>query len=788
MDTLRARGIALIWFVGVCVLSAWIISVRGPTINTNLLALLPKTDRDPAIVAAIEKVQTRLERHIAVLVGAEDFPAARRAADIAAIQLKTSGHIRKLNVNGYRDLGSHAFDFYFARRFHLLSTGARSQLLAGDTAKFEQSLLERYFAPQTSVGSGLIDNDPLLLLPAFLEERTLQASARQRIRDGYLTVEADNRVYIALIGELTDSPFSTTLQQALIPEFNRLRTDLPKSVEGSDILVAGVLPHAAAGTQSGIDEMSTVGLGSLLAIVFLLVAMFRSVRPFALTLCAIGMGCLSGFAACLLIFREIHLLTLIFGSSLVGISVDYSFHYFCERFRLTEDWSPVAARRHVFPGITLGLVTSIIGFAGLFLTPFPGMRGVAVFSMVGLVVAWGCVILCYPVLTARLSRPHFSFVLVWLSGYTALWQRRWSWHAYGLSGIFLLAAIAGCLNLKSDDNIRLLQTPDAAVMAEESRIRALIGRNLASQILILEGKNPGEYLSREEALTAELKRLQAQNKLIGYLAISDFVASPDRQRENRKLIDNLTSGDASILHSLSKKIGLPETTRKAYVEAFRKAADAPPTGIAEWLAHPVSAPHRHLWLGSSKGGVMGVVGLRGVYDLNALQELAAKDPHVHFVDPAGDISDLFGRYRSQTILLTLVSYCVVLLVLVLRYGAMGGVLVIAPPVIAAVASLGVLGFLGHPISLFNVMALLLVLGIGVDYSLFFRETGADSPTTLLAIALSCITTILAFGLLSLSATTAISAFGLTVLLGIVMSFLLSPIAGWIRPAKAMADG
>jgi predicted exporter len=75
------------------------------------------------------------------------------------------------------------------------------------------------------------------------------------------------------------------------------------------------------------------------------------------------------------------------------------------------------------------------------------------------------------------------------------------------------------------------------------------------------------------------------------------------------------------------------------------------------------------------------------------------------------------------------------------------------------------------------MALLLVLGIGVDYAIFFRETGTDSPATFFAIALSSITTLSAFGLLAFSETAAIHAFGLTVLIGIFVAFLLSPSAG-----------
>jgi predicted exporter len=785
---LRTRLVALAWVVALCVASAWVITARGPAINTNLMALLPSSDRDPVVLAAVDRVQKHFERHFVVLVGAPDFATAKLATDRVAARLAASGQFRKLRVNDYGDLVRHAVSYFLPQRFHLLGDTARTRLRAGDAQGMEREILRRYYAPQSTLNSALIDRDPLLFLVAFLEERSQAAAGKPAFRDGYLTVQSADRVQIVLIGELSGSPFSTKVQRAVMSEIDGLRQGLPDTVPGAGLSVAGVLPHAAVGTQSGIDEASTVGLGSMAAIVVLLIVMFRSVRPFALTISAIGLGCVSGFAACLAIFGEVHFLTLIFGSSLVGISVDYSFHFFCDRFRFRDDWSPAAARRHVFPGITLGLATSAIGFGGLFFAPFPGMQGMAVFSIVGLCVAYGCVMLCYPPMTQRLARPRIDRPLTWVRCYSAWWRRKWSWPAYVAAGSLALIALVGCLRLTASDDVRLLQTPDAMVMAEEVQIRDLIGRNLASQFLLVEGRDPSDFLYREEGLTAKLRELQAVGKLDGHLAISDFVASPQRWADNRALLTDFVAGRNNALGRIAGQIGLPEKTRDAYLNAFRADVKTPAPGIAEWLAHPVSQPHRHLWIGPSERGVVGVVGLRGVYDLDAVRSLAGNDPNIHFVDPAGDISELFGQYRRQTIWLTLFSYAVVLLILVFRYGAVGGLLVMAPPAIAAFVTLGALGFVGQPISLFNVMALLLVLGIGVDYSLFFRETGADNPTTLLAIALSSVTTLLAFGLLAFSATTAIHAFGLTVLVGIFAAFLLSPMSGWLRGAPAASAG
>lgn len=750
----------------------------GPSINTNLLALLPKAEIDPVVSNAMARVERRFERHLTLLVGAPDFEGAKDAADYVARQLRDSGRFRALRIDGYQGIVGRAVAFYFPLRFQTLDNESREQLEDMDEAAFERAVLRRYFTPRTTVTSQIVTQDPLLLLPAFLEERTPELTDRPQIQGSYLTVESDEKTYIVIFGELAETPFSVSAQGELMPLLNGFRSRLPEITEGAEILIAGVLPHAAAGTESAITEMSIVSSGSLVGIILLLVVVFRSSRPFILTLLSISLGSLGGFAACQIILGEVHLLTLLFGASLVGISVDYSLHFFCERFRYSDDWQPAAALHRILPGITLGLITSVIGFAGLLLAPFPGMQGMAIFSSVGLVIAYGSVVICYPAFCRSLRQPGIRAPLRWVRAYGALWQRDWGIGAW--AGLILFAALSflGCFWVSATDDVRLLQTPDPEVIAEEARVRAMIGRNLASQFFLIEGQNEAEYLAREETLTEELRALQESGQLEGYIAISDFVASPQRQVGNRDLLAPLITGNDGMLRRIARQVGLPNETVDAYSSAFRNAADNELLTIDDWLASPISEPYRHLWLGQSARGVVAMVGLRGVFDTEALQTIAAADPSLHFMDPAGEISQLFGQYRQQTVWLTLLSYCVVLLLLMARYGVRGGILVMAAPAIAAAASLSATTLLGESISLFNIMALLLVLGIGVDYALFYRETGARGPTTLLAIALSAITTLLAFGLLALSATTAVHAFGMTILVGIFVAFLLSPMAGW----------
>jgi predicted exporter len=73
------------------------------------------------------------------------------------------------------------------------------------------------------------------------------------------------------------------------------------------------------------------------------------------------------------------------------------------------------------------------------------------------------------------------------------------------------------------------------------------------------------------------------------------------------------------------------------------------------------------------------------------------------------------------------------------------------------------GAAGVSLQLFHVLALMLLLGIGVDYGIFFQEHSLRrDPTAWLATVLSALSTQLSFGLLGLSQTPALRAFGLTV--------------------------
>ncbi|HEY1035125.1 MAG TPA: hypothetical protein VGE09_09090, partial [Pseudoxanthomonas sp.] len=150
---------------------------------------------------------------------------------------------------------------------------------------------------------------------------------------------------------------------------------------------------------------------------------------------------------------------------------------------------------------------------------------------------------------------------------------------------------------------------------------------------------------------------------------------------------------------------------------------------------------------------------------------------VRWVDRTADISRLLQHYRRMMTGLLLAGVVVVFGVLALRYRGQAW-RVITPTLLAGVLTVALLGWLGQPLQLFNVLALMLLLGMGIDYGIFLVEHRGDASAWL-AVCVGAASTWLSFGLLGLSATPALRAFGLTLLFGIGLVWLLSPL---FRPA------
>ncbi len=761
--SLGTHTFALVWLnlvvlAGALLLKQWVWSAESP-IETNILKLLPKNQQNPVAEQAFESVSASMSDKVIFVITAPDKNALFAAATEFDKGLRQSNHFRDV-VGKISPQEQQAWaSYYFKHRFQLLTPEQRERLSQNPEQQV-QHVIQSLYNPFSGVTGQELQNDPFLLFRDYLSQVTQQSSSF-RLDNGYLSVEKDGAQYLLITAELKDSPYSLTGQLA-VPDIQALEHGVAQKY-GAEVAHTGVLFYADFGTQSAKSEISTIGVFSLLGIIALFVLVFRSVVPLSLALLSITIGLLVALSVTTWIFGKVHLFSLVFGASLIGVSIDYAFHYLTERLAAGNEWDSEQGLKHIFIAITLGLITSLIGYLGMLVAPFPGLQQLALFSSIGLIGAYITVVAWYPILVRNPSRtisnlPGQSLLAKWLT----LWN-----HPRIKVGLPMLCVVASgffLLQLNYDDDIRLLQTMPKDLKQQETLITTLSGMQSSQQMLVVTADDDESLMKKLESLTPTLEAWKADSTIESYQSLSRYLSSVERQQQDYQLIRDLYATQSSPLTSglgLSKKPKMD--------------ADFIPVTVEQYLQNPVSAPVRFLHLGKIKGKSATVVVLNQLQDSAVVKAFAKSQSDVVYLNKAEEISTLFGEYRIKIIELLAAASAVIFLVLIKRYGLQHSCRVLLPSLIACACGLATAVAMGTTLNLFNLLGLVLILGIGIDYTLFFAEK-ARSVSTLLAITLSAMTTVLSFGLLSLSQTHAIHSFGITVLSGIFVAWLLSPIA------------
>jgi predicted exporter len=765
---------AWVWAIVVCLLlthSVYLWLGKGIAPDTDILALLPVQERDPVLQQAFSRMVDSNQQRLIVLVGAADWAQARRAADAYLDVL--AQHPALLRAAGPLTDERDWLALFQPHRLNLLTPQAEANLRSRSKQYWTDIALAKLYSPFAGLQPGAWRDDPFGLFSGWIQARAQETPVRPR--DGRLFVSDGQRQYVVMPFTLRVPAFSMEAQEAVMPLLEQARQAAQKAVAQVEVVAAGVILYAAAAGEQARWEVSTIGFGSIFGIIVLMWVTFHSPKPIALIMLSISIGCLGALSVCWLLFERVHLLTLVFGASLIGGAQDYGTYYLCNRIAPdTQPFDSWQLLRRLLPALVLMLVTTVIGYMGLALTPFPGLRQMAVFSSLGLIFAWLTVVFWFPVLVRTgilKSTPVAQWWAVSLERWPLLRRRRPSpWAA----GLFVAGTVFGFSRLGVQDDIRLLQNPPKNLINDQIKLSKLLDTPAPAQFYVVRGTTPEVVLQREEMLKQRLDPLIEKHIISGYHALSNWVPSARTQAVRRDLIDRTLLNDSGSLEALATRIG--ENGKWVAATRAHLLASALPLAPDDFLKTPASEPWRHLWLGQIDGGWASIVALRGLTPtgLPRLQHTDIGVEGVQWVDKVGEISHVLGRYRKTMGWLVLFSYLVVYGLLYPRYRSATW-RVLAPTALASVATLALLGMAGQNLQLFHVLALMLLLGVGVDYGIFLHEhLSRSEPIAWLAVGLSALSTLLSFGLLSLSQTPALQAFGLTMLIGTVTVWSIVP--------------
>lgn len=704
-----------------CIAACAVIGVRvqgGRAFDTDIQSLLPQNALEPLIRAAISDAGDVASRRVTVLVSGED----PMRVDEAAADLE-----RALAEAGFapdRADGETLARWLYANRNALMCETDPSRFDVNATLNKAQALL---YTPIAPISGDMLVRDPFLLTLQL--SQCLAPASSGRAGDAAL-----------ISGALDASAYRLDVQDKVIAAFSDWRARWPDI----EVARAGAVFFAEDGAKQARNEIGLIGGVSGIAILALLFVCFRRPEAIIGTLAVTAAGAAGSLAAALLVFPSVHVLVFVFGSALIGVTSDYALHYLATGPQ--TGWAPPAERvKRVSRPLAVCALATALGFASLGAFGVAIFNQVAVFSVAGILTAWWFTITLLPLMDQRarngetlrkwwdmLERPFLSY----------RWRR---WHGV-VAGLLVVAIVGlGVTRFGVLDDVRQFQPRSEQLAGEEERVREAVGFSSSPSFLLSYGADAQQARRREEATIASWPADAAHD----VLAVSRFDPSQARRAENEA------------------------TLRRALYDPHL-AARAEELGVTPNPFEPMETPALPPLIANLEGKTASAHYLVApLGPVAAGQQLEVGEGEL-IVDPAGRYSQAFASFRGLAGWAVAAAFLVCMLIVLTLYRTWRALVVLAAPTAGVLMGLAVPAALGVPLSFFSVAALFVVIGTGIDHSVFlFEAAETDGQAKELVVFLAALTTILSMGMMGLSGTYPVASFGIVVAAGVTAAYLIS---------------
>ncbi len=630
-----------------------------------------------------------------------------------------------------------------------------------------QYLLTELRSPAPLIDKSLVPVDPLGSIIQVLQG---WASKVRPSRQHGVWFSRDKRQSLLFLHTRAGG-FEINKQQALLDDISKAFESI-----GSDqikLTISGPGYYAVEYRRIIREDIVRLSIAAGLFISLMLIFVYRAITPLMLALMPLATAALAGIIAVFLIYDGIHGITLAFGVTLVGVTIDYPIHLFTH---LRDRGSALNTMRGIWPTLRLGVLTTGIGFTAMLLAGFEGLKQLAVFSICGLFTA----ALTTRYLLPRVVSPHYRYQS-W-SGLEKLTDNivRITAKLPMYIAVVVVLALAYLLmqdQLTDHDPKRL--TP---LTSEHKRIdkqlRSTIGTSDTRFLMTVTGKNVQHILEILEKLEPQLNQLVDKKYIGSYILASRYLPSIKQQKRRQAMLPN---DDAlrKIFNVAIKDTIFNANSFKVFFDNVKSAKQLPPLNYEQVMKTPLSIQVGGLFHKRKHGrGWLVLVPLQKVKKRAELLAWAEQQniPGLRVMDIRERATSAIETYSNEAIQLITWGSIIILFVLWLGLRSIRDVLRVALPIVSAlILTIATWNIFGVKLNIFHLVSLLLVIGIGIDYALFFiRKTSEeDHHLDYLAVWVSNLTTVVVFGFLFFAYPLVLQAVGGTVAMGALYAYIIS---------------
>jgi predicted exporter len=532
--------------------------------------------------------------------------------------------------------------------------------------------------------------------------------------------------------------------------------------------------------RSEVTIMSTIATVMVVALIWWV---YRSIPVMGLGLLPVATGIIVGMATVAAIFGHVHGLTLGFGATLIGEAIDYAI-YLLTLIRNKPGQTAIPTMQRIWPTLRIGVLTSVFGFAAMVVSDFPGLQQLGVFSVAGLITA---------VLTARYLLPHlvphgFEIRASGLGGWLAMVTRGLPRYRTIVNIALIVTVAAAFLMPKkiSESGLGGVSPISLAEQKIDETLRGQLGAPDLRYLVIAQAPALENALILAERAASAMQALQAQGKIASYDTPTRFLPSQFLQKQRQAAIPS-TDTIRENLKIAAIDVGFNPESFQPFLDEINLAKTAAlisrQTLQGTQLAAQVDA------LVVEKPNLSSVMlPLRDVKDEAALRAAIAaiNVPEIRVLDLTTETSSLYQTYRQQSMIYALAGMAAIFVLFLLYLRSFRRAVRLMWPLVAAVLWTGsILTLSGTTLSIFHIVALLLVVGVGSNYALFFdgQVDEISLGPVMISLVVCNLSTIFGFGVLGFSNMPVLSAIGATVGIGAILCLVLSALYLQDKPAK-----
>ncbi|MBR4159228.1 MAG: MMPL family transporter [Spirochaetia bacterium] len=708
---------------------------RGVNLDTSFFSIFPEYS---SLSEVEKKISQNTSSSVYIFAESADFDIAKKGAEAFYDAFKDSDVFRSLTLYQDADSFEEIKSFLFEHRYQLIDEETLAMLAAGKADAVAKAALAQVYSPFSFADLSHLDKDPFLLTEKNLKKYASQSAGNMFMKAGCLAAESDGKWYVMIRGAVTDSALSFSKKNGIRKVYEQIKV-LEQDNPEIAYICSGVPFHSYESSSKAMKEISWITGISLALVALIIFIAFRSLLPMVISLANIAMSLMFGLAAALIFYGKINALALVFGTTLIGVSIDYSIHWFVNREK-------------IFRSLTVNCISTEVSWCLLMLAPFPLLRQIALFSAAGLLCSYLMVRLIYPVLGSSDTVTDGRQADRCQPG----------GHLARIAGILVVVicliapAVTG---IRIRNNIKGMYTMSGQLLEWEKKASGVLGLGSSGEYFIVAGRGPQELLGREEQLAAALEKEKKAGTLGSYTAITNYVPSMAKQAFSYQAASLLLQRSQAQL----KALGFGSAAAGQFEQDYRNnagkvvALNTAPAFMQESIDT--------LYLGKVGNAYYSVVFPLQVKERDALKKLADGN-HVFFMSKIKDIEYELNHLTKIALCFILASYLLVFPVLFIVYGKKALRIVLVPVAVI----LGSLAFVSSAggVDLFACSGIVLIFGLGLDYLVYGLEKKTGKATLL-----SFITTELSFGALALSSFVPAHVFGLTVCVGLALAYLLS---------------